>query len=88
MNIYANIRNDKTRFYLGKQDFGYIYGDEEKGIAVFSSNRKELKRKHPDIVPTHSMIVQNGKAPKILAAFPFMLTKHNMDNTFKLAEDM
>lgn len=88
MHIYANTRKDGSKFYLGKQDFGFIYGDEKSGLVAFCSNSKELKKKHSNINPTHSLIVQSVKAPKILDAIPFMLTKHSMDTVFRLAEDM
>lgn len=88
MNIYANIRKDNTKFYLGKQDYGFIYGEEKTGKVFFANGQQEFKKKHKEVEITHSLIVQKVKAPKVLEALPFMLTKRSMSDVFELAEDM
>ena len=88
MRIYANTRKDGSKFYLGKQDFSFIYGDAETGQVVHCTNTKDRKKKYPSMNPTHSLIVQSVKAPKILEALPFMLTKNSMTKVFELTEDM
>ena len=88
MNIYANRRKDGTRFYLGKQDFGFMFGDEDSKTFFFANSRKDYEKKNPDGKPTHSLIVEKVKAPKILAAMPFLLTKRPMNECFEIAEEM
>lgn len=88
MHIYANTRKDSTKFYLGKQDYGFIYGEEQTGKVFFSNGQQEFKKKHKEVEITHSLIIQKVKAPKVLEALPFMLTKRSMSDVFELAEDM
>ena len=88
MKIYANVRKDGTRLFVGKQDYGFIYGDEKTGRVQFFHKLVEYTKKNEGNRPTHSMIVEEAKAKRLLEALPFMLTKHSMDETFKLAEAM
>ena len=85
--IYANLRKDGTRLFVGKQDYGFIYGDEKTGDFKFCQKLAEYK-KATGGSPTHSLIVENIKAKKILEALPFMLSKNSMDTVFELAENM
>jgi hypothetical protein len=88
MRIYANKRKDGTRLFLGKQDYGFIYGNSETGKFFFAHKLNEYMKKHSENKPTHSMIVEDVKAKRLLEALPFIYTKHTMDEVFKLAEDM
>lgn len=88
MQIYANLRKDGTRMFLGKQDFGFIYGDEKKGTVQFCHKLAEYEKKNEGTKPTHSMLVEEVKVKRILEAMPFMLSKNSMSNVFQLAENM
>ena len=85
--IYANLRKDGTRMFLGKQDFGFIYGDSTTGAFKCCQKLAEYKKATGNS-PTHSLIVENIKAKRILEALPFMLSKNSMDTVFELAENM
>ena len=88
MNIYANHRKDGTRLFVGKQDYGFLYGDEKTGRVQFFHKLVEYIKKNEGNKPTHSMIVEDIKAKRLLEALPFMLSKNKMDEVFKLAENM
>ena len=88
MNIYANYRKDGTRLFVGKQDYGFLYGDENTGRVQFFHKLVEYTKKNEGNKPTHSMIVEDVKAKRLLEALPFMLSKNKMDEVFKLAENM
>ena len=88
MNIYANYRKDGTRLFVGKQDYGFLYGDENTGRVQFFHKLVEYTKKNEGNKPTHSMIVEDIKAKRLLEALPFMLSKNKMDEVFKLAENM
>ena len=88
VKIFANIRRDGTREFLGKQDFGFIYGNEEHWVVQFHHRLSEFEKKNNGLKPTHSMIIEEIKAKRVLEALPFMLTKNSMSEVFKLAEDM
>ena len=87
IKIYANVRKDGTRLFVGKQDYGFIYGDSKTGIFKFCQKLAEYKKATGES-PTHSLIVESVKAKKILEALPFMLSKNSMDTVFELAENM
>ena len=88
IKIYANVRKDGTRLFVGKQDYGFIYGDESTGRVQFFHKLVEYTKKNEGNKPTHYLIVENTKAKKILEALPFMLSKNSMDAVFEIAENM
>ena len=87
MEIFANIRKDGSRLFVGKNDYVFIFGNDEFNTFQVCASTKEYIKKY-SVKPTHSMIVEEVKAKRIVEAMPFMSTKHNMTQVFKLAEDM
>ena len=87
IKIYANLRKDGTRLFVGKQDFSFIYGDNKTGSFKLCQKLADYKKVTGDS-PTHSLIVESVKAKRILEALPFMLSKNSMDTVFELAENM